>query len=82
MLDYFGFCGLRGSVLFVWAWSLSLRALLSGHITVTDGDCRLYYTIIDISLHSYGWPACVHVMKRPYTEEWHIAVGIHPICML
>ncbi len=51
MLDFFGFCGLRGSVLFVWAWSLSLRALLSRHFKVTDGDCRLYYTI-DMSLHN------------------------------
>jgi hypothetical protein len=45
-----------------------------------------YYTIIDMSLHnsyiSYGKSdprvACLHelfLMKRPSSEEWHIAVG-------
>jgi hypothetical protein len=41
-----------------------------------------FYTIIDMSLHnsyiSYGKsdrPACVHLLKQPSSEEWHVAVG-------
>jgi hypothetical protein len=64
-----------------------------GHVTLTDGDCRIYYTIMSMLLHnsyiSYGnsdrhvvylqellWRhACVHLMMRPSSEEWHIPIG-------
>jgi hypothetical protein len=67
--------------------------VLGGRVTVTDGDCRIYYTIMNMLLHNsyiiYGTsdplvvylhevfkcPACVHVMKRPSSEEWHISIG-------
>ncbi len=56
-----------------------------------DGDCRIYYTILNKLLHnsyiSNGksnphvvylhelFRCPVHVMKRPSSEEWHIAIG-------
>ena len=59
-----------------------LQMVIAGYYTIMNMLLHNSYIIYGKSdphvvyLHELLWqPACVHVMKRPSSEEWHIAIS-------